>query len=165
MNPLCWSYRRVFLCGLVICVALLAYALFAQYQLGLSPCPLCIFQRIGFMVMGIFFLIGALHAPRGRSRWIYTIGVLLGALWGLAWAARHAWLQSLPADQVPSCGPGLGYMLDAFPMKRVLKMVFTGSGECAAADWHFLGMTMPVWTFIWFALLAAWALWVTLRRR
>lgn len=164
MNPLRWSYRTIYLSGFVICAALLGYALFAQYRLGLSPCPLCIFQRIAFVVMGVFFLLGGLHAPRGRARWFYTLPVLLGAAWGLVVAARHAWLQTLPPDQIPSCGPGLGYILDTFPLGKALKMVFSGSGECAAADWHFLGLTMPAWTLIWFVLLGAWALWAALRR-
>jgi disulfide bond formation protein DsbB len=113
----------------------------------------------------VFFLIGGLHAPRGRARWIYTGLVLLGALWGLVVAIRHTYLQSLPPDAVPSCGPGLGYILDTFPLSKALKLVFTGSGECAAAHWYFLGLTMPAWTLIWFVVLGAWALWVALRRR
>jgi disulfide bond formation protein DsbB len=164
MNPLRWSYRTVYLSGFVICAALLGYALYAQYRLGLSPCPLCIFQRIAFVFMGVFFLIGGLHAPRGRARWIYTGLVLLGALWGLVVAIRHTYLQSLPPDAVPSCGPGLGYILDTFPLSKALKLVFTGSGECAAAHWHFLGLTMPAWTLIWFVVLGTWALWAALRR-
>ena len=80
MNPLAWSYRSVAIAGFLICAGLLGYALYAEHVLAMIPCPLCIFQRIGFMVMGVFFLLAAIHAPRGRGRWIYTGGVLLGAL-------------------------------------------------------------------------------------
>ena len=164
MNPLRWSYRVCFAVGFLICVGLLGYALYAEHVLGMIPCPLCVFQRIAFVVMGIFFLLGALHAPRGGGRWFYTGGVLLGALGGVAVAGRHLWLQALPADQVPSCGPGLNYMLDAFPFAKVLKLVFTGSGECAKIE-PVLGLPMPFWTLLWFVLLAVWALRASARRR
>src|SRR5580698_252018 len=98
MNPLRWSYRASFFVGFLICAALLGFALYAQYVWGMDPCPLCIFQRIGFIVMGIFFLLGALHSPSGAGRWFYTGFVLWGALFGLAVAGRHLWIQSLPPD-------------------------------------------------------------------
>lgn len=164
MNPFHWSYRFSFLVGFAICAGLLGFALYAEYAMGMTPCPLCVFQRIGFVVMGVFFLIGGLHAPRGRSRWAYTGLVLAGAVGGILSAGRHLWLQSLPADQVPSCGPGLGYMLDAFPLSKMLKLVFTGSGECAAVE-PILGLPMPAWSLFWFVLLAVLAVVATWRRR
>jgi disulfide bond formation protein DsbB len=164
MNPLRWSYRVCSLVGFLICVALLAFALYAQYVLGMEPCPLCIFQRIPFAFMAAVFLLGALHAPRGGGRWGYSVAVLIGALAGAGVAARHLWIQTLPADQVPSCGPNLGYMLGAFPFAKTLKMVLTGSGECAKVE-TILGLPMPAWTLLWFVLLAVWALLVARRRR
>jgi len=164
MNPLHWSYRVSYLAGFLICAALLGFALFAEYRWNMVPCPLCIFQRIGFLVMAVFFLLGALHAPRGGTRWIYAGGALLGALFGIAVAGRHLWIQSLPADQVPSCGPPLDYMFSAFPFAKVLQMVFTGSGECAKVA-PILGVPMPAWTLLWFVLLGALALVASVRSR
>jgi disulfide bond formation protein DsbB len=164
MNPFRWSYRVGFLIGFLICAGLLGFALYAEYQLGMTPCPLCIFQRIAFVIMGLFFLLGALHAPRGNGRWVYTGLVLAGAAGGAATASRHLWLQTLPPDQVPSCGPGLGYMLDAFPFAKMLKLVFTGSGECAKVE-PILGLPMPAWSLLWFVLLAGLAIAVARRAR
>lgn len=163
MNPFRWSYRTAYLTGFGVCVALLAYALYAEHVLAMIPCPLCIFQRIAFMIMGVFFLIGGVHAPRGGVRWVYTTGVLLGAVAGIITAGRHLWLQTLPADEIPACGPNLGYMMDAFPFAKVLKMVFTGSGECAKVEPVF-GLPMPAWTLLWFVLLACFAVWAAARR-
>jgi disulfide bond formation protein DsbB len=163
MNPLAWSYCSVAIAGFLICAGLLGYALYAEHVLAMIPCPLCIFQRIGFMVMGVFFLLAAIHSPRGRGRWVYTGGVVLGALFGIAVAGRHLWIQSLPADQVPLCGGDLSYMLDTFPFAKVLKLVFTGSGECAKVQ-PVLGLPMPAWTLLWFVLLAVWAVVATRRR-
>lgn len=164
MNPFHWSYRFSFLAGFLCCAGLLGFALYAEYGMGLTPCPLCVFQRVGFVFMAVFFLIGGLHAPHGRGRWVYTTLVLLGAVGGVLFAGRHLWLQSLPADQVPSCGPGLGYMLDAFPWAKMLKLVFTGSGECATVE-PILGLPMPAWSLLWFVALAVLAVVASLRPR
>lgn len=163
MNPFSWSYRSRFFAGFAVCMALLGFALYAEHVLAMIPCPLCIFQRIGFLVMAMFFLMGAVHAPRARGRWAYATGVLLGAVFGGVVAGRHLWIQSLPADRVPSCGPDLGYMMDTFPFAKVLKMVFTGSGECAKVE-PVLGLPMPAWTLLWFVLLAVWAVMAARRR-
>ncbi len=153
MNPFRWSYRVSFVVGFLVCAGLLGFALIAEIFWQMFPCPLCIFQRIGFIVMGLFFLLGALHAPRGGLRWIYAAGVWLGAAFGIVVAARHLWIQSLPADQLPSCGPPLDYMFSTFPFAKALRMVFTGSGECASVE-PILGLPMPAWTLFCFIALA-----------
>lgn len=166
MNPFRWSFRVQFLLGFAACLALLAYALYTQYYGGLLPCPLCTFQRGAFLALGLVFLLGALHAPRNRrARGAYSVLAALCAGVGVAIAGRHVWLQNLPADQVPACGPDLSYMMEAFPLADVLRKVFTGSGECAEVDWTFLGLAMPAWSLVWFVVLAAWALLAGLRSR
>lgn len=154
------SLRAGFALGLAACVALLAYVVYVQFYLHIDPCPLCIFQRVAFIGMGIMFLIGAIHAPRRGGRWGYVALVVLFALAGIAVAWRQLWLQSLPPDQVPSCGPGLSYMLDAFPLGKTITMVFTGSGECAEVNWKFLGLAMPAWSLICYVVLGVWAAFV-----
>ncbi|WP_230656239.1 disulfide bond formation protein B [Psychrobacter sp. I-STPA10] len=141
---------------LVIFAAIgMAFALFfLQQHMGLAPCPLCIFQRIGLMVMGVFALLAALFHPRGRIiRVLLWIGSMLGILWSTGVAARHVWLQHLPPDQVPSCGPGLDYWLEALPMQQVVHEVLSGSGECAAISWQFLGLSIPEQALIFFSFL------------
>lgn len=162
LNPFSWSFRAQYLFGALCTAALLGYALFAQYQLGKDPCPLCILQRVAFFAMGVFFLLGAIHGPRSGGRKYYAILVAIPGIIGAAIAGRHVWLTTLPPDKVPDCGPGLGYMLEAFPLSKTLQMVLTGSGECAKVDWTFLGLNMPAWCLVWFvgltvfALAAAW---------
>lgn len=152
------SYRSACLTGFAVCAALMAYALYAQHGLGLEPCPLCVLQRIAVIATGIVFLVAAVHAPRRGGRWIYGLGAFVAAAAGAGVAGRHVWLQSLPADEVPACGPGYDYMMEAFPFTDALKMIFSGSGECASIDWTFLGQSMPVWTLVAFIGLAIWAL-------
>ena len=119
MNPLRWSFRIAFLLGFVICVALLGYALYSERQLHLTPCNLCILQRVAFLWMALWFLIGGLHAPRGGGRWAYIVLVLVGAAFGVAMAVRQLWLQSLPADQVPACGAGFNILLAQLEAKAI----------------------------------------------
>lgn len=166
MNPFRWSLRARFLTGFVVCAGLLAFALYTQYVGGLVPCPLCTFQRGAFLVLGLVFLIAGLHAPRSRGpRATYGVLGAVAGVAGIAIAGRHVWLQHLPPDQVPACGPDLNYMLEAFPLGDVLRRVFTGSGECALVDWRLLGLSMPEWSLLWFVLLTAWLLSTAFARR
>ena len=93
----------------------------------------------------------ALHGPKGFGVRIYGALTGLAAIAGGAVSVRHIWLQSLPADQVPACGPGLNYMLDVFPLQSVIQEVLAGSGECAEMDWSFLGLSLPAWSLVVFS--------------
>lgn len=163
MNPLRWSFRVAFLIGFLICVALLGYAVYSEQQLHLTPCNLCILQRVAFLWMALWFLIGGLHALRGGGRWIYAVLVLIGAVFGAAIAIRQLWLQSLPASQVPACGAGFDMLLmqlkgHYIPLSQFIDTMLRGDGDCAKVTWKFLGLTMAGWTLIWYILLAIWAL-------
>ena len=142
--------RLAYLLGFVVCAALMAWALWLQYGMGIEPCPLCAFQRIAVSVIGLVFLAAFIHNPRDLGAAIYAGLVLVAAGGGGAVAARHVWLQSLPPDQVPACGMGLSYMMESLPLLDVLKKVYAGSGECAEKGWEFLGLAIPGWTFVFF---------------
>lgn len=166
MNPFKASFRIQFLLGFLACAGLLAYAFYLQLYQHLEPCPLCIFQRVAFAALGLVFLLGALHGPKkAGGRRGYGVLALLASLAGIAVAGNHVRLQHLPPDQVPACGPGLNYMLDAMPITGVIKKVMTGSGECANVDWTFLGLSMPAWSLICFVALALWAAYAAFRGR
>ena len=156
------SLRRWYLLVAVSCGALLGYALYSQHQMFLDPCPLCVFQRVAFMWMGVWALIAAVHNPKGIGRWVYAVLVALGAGVGSWIAGRHIWLQNLPPDQVPECGPGLSYMMDTLPFMDVLRTVLTGDGSCAEVQWTFLGLSMPGWTLVWYIGLGLFTLMLTL---
>ncbi len=157
------SPRHLYLLGAVICGVLIGTALYFQHGLGMEPCPLCIFQRVGVMAVGSIYLLAALINPTGL--WLRLFGLLwlIAASLGGAVSARHVWLQSLPEDQVPACGPGLDYMMEVFPLMETLEMVFKGSGECAEVSWRFLGLSMPGWMLIIFAAFALYGLWNLIR--
>lgn len=151
------SARMLSLIGLIGCLFLMASALYMEHRMDMEPCPLCIFQRVAVIGAGLFLLIGVAIAG---SRWGARISAVLtglAALAGVGLAGRHVWLQHLPADQVPQCGPGLDYLLDVFPWQEVVSKVLRGSGECAEVSWRFLGLSIPEWTLIAFIGLLVWA--------
>lgn len=163
--PIALSSRRSFnLLGFLACAAMMAYALYAEHVLFLMPCPLCVFQRIAVIVLGVVFLVAFVHGAQGKGRFVYAFLVSLAALAGAGVAGWHVRMQHLPADEVPSCGAGLDYMLDSFPLTDVLKMVFSGSGECASIDWQFLGLSMPAWVLISVLVIGSFGVWNNLRK-
>ncbi len=149
--------RIVFALGAAACAALLATGYYLQYVEGQEPCPLCHVQRGFYYAVGIVFLAGALH---GRTVLGYSIAGFVLAAGGGSVAARQVWLQHLPPELVPACGPDLFFMLENLPFWRTIEKLFAGSGQCAEVKWRFLGLS---WSLGWFALLALAAGWVTLR--
>ncbi len=139
--------------GFLICAGSLGFAYYVQHYLGIEPCPLCIFQRLALLAVGLVFLAATLHGSRDWGAKMY--GVLVGLTTGIGAgiAARHVWLQHLPPEEAPRCGPSLEYMLQAFPLNETLREVLTGSGECARVDWTLLGFSMPEWTLLLFVVL------------
>ncbi len=135
-----------------VCYQLLITALYFQYVDGMEPCPLCIFQRVAVFALALWFFVQALHQPLMASRWniLYNLGGLITVLIGGGISTRHAYLQSLPANEVPSCGPSLDYLMDILPFTELLNVVLKGSGECAKVSWDFMGITMPAWLLLFF---------------
>ena len=147
-------YRMINLLVVAIVAASLVFAIYyLEGILYLEPCPLCMVDRAILVLIGLIALIALIHNSSGIMLWMYTgLGSLFAGL-GIAVSARHIWLQGLPPDQVPECGPDLSYMLDVFPLAEVIKKVLSGSGQCAEVSWTFLGLTIPQQTLLLFILL------------
>ncbi len=157
------STRPAFAAGALACALLLGFAYYLQYAQGLEPCPLCLVQRGFFYAVMAVFVAGALHAPRRAGAVVYGVLAFLFALGGTAVAGRQVWLQRLPPDKLPQCGPDLFFMLENFPLAQTLKKLFTGTGECAAVDWSFLGLSIAGWSLVWFAIFCVYAAWLAIR--
>jgi protein dithiol:quinone oxidoreductase len=143
--------------GALACALLLGYGYYLQYGKGLEPCPLCLLQRGFFYAVLAVFAVAAIH---GRGKIVYASLAALLAAGGIAAAGRQVWLQHLPPDKVPQCGPDLFFMLENFPLSRTLKTLISGTGECAVVDWTFLGLSIAEWSAVWFAALFCYALWL-----
>ncbi len=154
--------RRILALTAVVCVGLLAFGLYLQHAVGLEPCPMCIVQRYALLLVAV--VAGVTAALRGRGS--FTVGVALMGLLsagGAFVAARQSFLQWYPPE-VLSCGRDLYGMIESFPLKRVIPMIFKGSGDCSAIDWTFLGLTIANWSFLCFAGIFGLAALLLLRR-
>jgi disulfide bond formation protein DsbB len=140
---------------------MIAFALYLQHFEGQEPCPLCILQRVAWITLGSLFLVAAIHGPARVGAAVYGALLILVAGAGAAIAGRHVWLQNLPRDQVPACGPDLDYMLRQFPLSETLRRVLSGTGECAESGWTFLGLSIAGWSLGWLLLIGAFAAFLT----
>jgi len=140
--------QKINLGAALVCAAMFGYALYASRVLGLLPCPLCMFQRVCIVSLGIVFLIAALHPARRSGAIVYGLLTFLVAGAATWVAGRHVWIQHQPAGTVPSCGAPLDNLLQMFPILEVIRRVMTGGGECGSIDWTFLGVSMPGWVLI-----------------
>jgi disulfide bond formation protein DsbB len=152
--------RSGYLLAFFACFSLVAAALVIQTQYHLEPCPLCISQRIIFMSLGLLFLIAAFIPPANLLKKIFTLLQVLTAMGGAGVAIRHWYLQAHRESIIADCGVGFDYMFDNFPLKKALTLVFRGTGDCAAIDWTFIGLSIPQLALIAFAGFAAYALYL-----
>jgi disulfide bond formation protein DsbB len=151
--------RICFLLAFLFCASLLGTAIYFQFVGGLEPCPLCISQRIMVLAVAVVLLLAFLHNPRSvKGVRSYAVAGFVTAMLGASVSGRHVWLQHLPPEQVPACGPGLEYMFQYFPLTDTLRAMLTGTGECAKVDWTLLGLSMPAWVLLCFLGLAAFSL-------
>ena len=136
------------LCLVGLTGAMLFVALVMEHAFAMAPCPLCLMQRIWFFLAGAIAYASLLHNPRWG---IYPLCSMIAALVGGGFSIRQLYLQSLPADQVPACGPDMAYMLEVFPLSDVLIAMTQGTGDCAEVAWSFLGLSIPGWALLAFA--------------
>ena len=158
------TFRSACIIAAVLCAGLLGFGFFLQSVIDLHPCPLCLVQRGFYFGMLGVFIVGAIHAPRGAGVKVYGVLALLSGIGGIITAGRQVWLQHLPADKVPECGPDLYYMIENFPLAHTIANLFKGSGECAVVDWTFVGLSIAEWSLVWFVLLCVGCVWTVLRR-
>jgi disulfide bond formation protein DsbB len=140
--------RRVLVLVAAVCVALLAFGLYLQHGVGLEPCPMCIVQRYALVLVAMVAALTALTTR--QSLQLAGAGVLLLLSgFGAFVAARQSWLQWYPPEEA-SCGRDFYGMIETFPLKRAVPMIFKGSGDCTRIDWTFLGLSVANWSFLCF---------------
>ncbi len=156
--------KNGYLIGFALCFGIVALALVIQTTNQLEPCPLCITQRMLFMGLGVLFLIAAFIPPANILKKIFAVLQVLTALGGAGVAIRHWYLQANRESMVADCGVGFDYMFDNFPLQKAFKLLFRGTGDCAAIDWTFLGLTLPQLGLISFLGFAAYAIYLVTRK-
>lgn len=146
--------RVAFLLIVLLCGGSLGFGIYLEIVQGLEPCPLCMIQRLFFAGAGLLGLLAAVHGPARTGSRVYSAFIGLSALAGGGVAGRQVWLQHLPPDQVPQCGPGFDYLMDTYPMLEALAKILRGSGECAdTGGWSFLSLSIAEWALGLFVVL------------
>ena len=148
--------RRLLALVSVACIALLAFGLYLQHVVGLEPCPMCIVQRYALVLVAVVAGLTALAS----SRKVFMAGsslLVLLAGFGAFVAARQSFLQWYPPE-ISTCGRDFYGMIETFPLKRAIPMIFKGSGDCTKVDWTFLGGSIANWSFVCFVLIGLVAL-------
>ena len=157
--------QTISLSAAAVCAGLIAVAiLYFQNYLGLEPCYLCMTQRVFVIAVGVIFLATGLHNPAATGQKIYAGLATLTALGGSFFSIKQLWLQGLPEDQVPACGPPVDYLFDAFSVSEAISMLLRGDGNCAEVQWQLLGISMPGWVLVSFIALAGVGLLQLLRK-
>ena len=144
--------RRVLALVSAICIAMLIFGLYLQHVVGLEPCPMCIVQRYMLILVAVVAAAMA-FAQRNRLQLVGSGLMALLATLGAFVAARQSFLQWFPPSEA-SCGRDLYGMIETFPLKRVIPMIFKGSGDCTKIDWTFLSLSIANWSFLCFAAIA-----------
>ncbi|MEN9848560.1 MAG: hypothetical protein RL368_1300 [Pseudomonadota bacterium] len=158
INTFLQNSRSLYTIVFLACCGLLATSYFIQYVMHLEPCSLCLVQRYTFLGIGMIALIGLLHGSMGIMNKVYSGFMTLLAIGGGVVASRQLWLQSLPPNQVPSCGADFDFLVNNFPIAKAIESLWQGSPSCAEVTWKFLGLSIAGWAFIWFASFALLAL-------
>ncbi len=144
--------------GAIVSIGLVVLALFIQTRFQLEPCPLCITQRMVFLGLGLLFLLAAVLPRYGNMALVWFVFQGLTAAGGMGVAVRHWWLQAHHGELIADCGVGFDYMFDNFPLQKALRLLFRGTGDCAAIDWTWLGLSLPQLALIAYIGLAGYAL-------
>lgn len=148
----------------LFCLGLICVALYMQHVMGLVPCYLCVTQRAFIIAIGLVALVAAIHSPNLTGRRVYAALTGLLALAGGFFSSKQLWLQSLPEDKVPACGPPVDYLFDAFKFSEALAMLFRGDGNCAEVQWTLFGLSIPGWTLLCFIAMLLVSLWLGFRK-
>lgn len=148
----------------VVCVITIGIVLYMEHVMFLSPCGLCITQRVFVMLCGFVCLVSAIANPAPSGQRTYAFLAASMCVFGSYFAGRQIWLQHLPEDQVPACGPGLTYIFDNFPFMETLSFLLKGDGNCAEVKFRFLGLlTIPEMAMIAFAVLFGICMYIAFR--
>ena len=148
-----FSARQIHLIIFLIVGSLLGYAAYSMKILGLEPCTLCITQQFFYCLIGLSAFVSFLHNPGITVSRFYSFSLSLFSLAGIWISGRQVWLQGLPEDEVPLCGPPLEYIIDVFPFADVINALFMGDGNCAEIPWEFLSLSMAGWSLVWFLII------------
>ncbi|MBQ4831742.1 disulfide bond formation protein DsbB [Pseudoalteromonas sp. MMG010] len=144
------TQRAPWLLFSVIILGLELIALFFQYQMGLAPCIMCIYQRSAVLGLFVAGIVGSIKPNNLICRMIaFTIwGV--ASIWGFMLAREHIAMQTTTDPFAFSCEFEPNFP-NFMPLHHWQPWFFEATGDCGNIDWVFMTLSMPQWMQIIFA--------------
>tara|TARA_B100000780_G_scaffold264485_1_gene219172 strand:+ start:117 stop:614 length:498 start_codon:yes stop_codon:yes gene_type:complete len=137
------TFKRINLLGALLSFLLVGLALTIQTQFDLEPCPLCVSQRIVFILIGFIFLVFSFMSPTRLIKFIHLVSLSVVNIVGMVFAIKHILIQGKWITVPAECGIDLDYMFENFPIREAFSLLFKGTGDCSEIDWLFLGLSLP----------------------
>ena len=123
---------------------------------------MCIVQR--YALIGVASVAGPMAIT--NQKWLLAAGSMLLIFlsgFGTFVASRQSWLQLHPPE-ITSCSRDFYGMIETFPLKRAIPMIFKGTGDCTKIDWTFLGLSIANWSLVCFATITVTVLMLAIRQ-
>ena len=137
------TFKKINLLGALLSFLLVGLALTIQTQFNLEPCPLCVSQRIVFILIGLLFLVFSFLNPTRLIKFIHFASLSVVNIVGMVFAIKHILIQGKWITVPAECGIDLDYMFENFPIREAFSLLFKGTGDCSEIDWLFLGLSLP----------------------
>ena len=144
----------------LLCLGAVGIAVSLQYGMDMQPCPWCILQRVIFLAIAVFALLGLVW--RGTAgQWIASLGALALALSGVAAAL---W-QHFVAASSASCDLTLADRItSALKLDELWPQVFTAYASCKDAAVNLVGLPFEFYSLALYVLIAVGSV-LLMRRR
>ena len=151
LRELMWRPRAPFLVVLAICVALVAGGVLMAEFMRLAACPLCIVQRMLYLLLALLALIG-IPLARHPLRPVMLTTMLAAAGTGIFVAGYQVWIQRFAPDT--SCSGRMTWWEELVDWAGdQVPLLFKASGLCSDPAWKVLGLSIADWSLGFFTLL------------
>ena len=164
---LLFTPRGLFAATGLVALGLVVGGVFLAQTMNLAACPLCILQRMLYLLLTLeaiaAWLLAGSSGPGAVPRRLAALVMAATALTGAWIAAYQTWLQrwakgvSCTADQ-PWWEQFVNWAGSQWPL------LFEASGLCSEAGWKFLGLSIAEWSLIAFTSMTIAMLIALLRR-
>ena len=154
------TFKRSNIYAALLSFLMIVAALWIQLTYQLEPCPLCITQRIIFIVLGLLFVFFVWLPLNFFVRIIYLLAIGITSIAGLIFSARHVLIQQKYITVPAECGIDLDYMFENFPLMEAFNLLFQGTGDCSKVDWTFYGLSLPMMAFLGYLFFLIYALFI-----
>ena len=154
------TFKRSNIYAALLSFLMIVAALWIQLTYQLEPCPLCITQRIIFIVLGLLFLFFVWLPLNFFVKILYLLAIGIASIVGLIFSARHILIQQKYITVPAECGIDLDYMFENFPLMEAFNLLFQGTGDCSKVDWTFYGLSLPMMAFLGYLFFLIYALFI-----